>query len=163
MSGILQIKIRPEEVKKSELHSDLKKYTMAFAKEYVRIGADELTKQAQTAMNIFYSDYTPQYYDRTYDLYSNSYSRYIHNNGSIYYGGVKISANGMSPYYHGNGEPVSASMIADMGWHGFHGPDIETAPPLDYLTQILDSIKDDAEQKATKVAENLSYSVIEFV
>lgn len=63
---------------------------MAFAKEYVRIGADELTKQAQTAMNIFYSDYTPQHYDRTYDLYSNSYSRYIHNNGSIYYGELRL-------------------------------------------------------------------------
>lgn len=160
---ILHVTAKAEDVKRSDLYSDLKKYTMAFAKEYVRIGADELTKEAKNAMSMFYGDYDPQYYDRTYDLYSNSYSRYIHNNGNIYYGGVKISADGMSPYHHGNGEPVSASMIADMGWHGWHGPDIQTSPPLNYLTQILQSIEKKAEEKATNLAEGLSYSVIEFI
>ena len=77
---ILHVTAKAEDVKRSDLYSDLKKYTMAFAKEYVRIGADELTKEAKNAMSMFYGDYDPQYYDRTYDLYSNSYSRYIHNN-----------------------------------------------------------------------------------
>lgn len=163
MSLELSIKVKAEEVKKDDLRKDLKKYTMAYAKEYVRVGADELTKQAQTAMSMFYSDYDPMYYDRTYDLFSNSYSRYIHNNGNIYYGGVRISSDGMSPYHHGNGESVSASMIADMGWHGFHGPDIKTSSPLDYLSQILSSIESEAEARAEKVAESLSYSVIQFI
>ena len=72
MSLELSIKVKAEEVKKDDLRKDLKKYTMAYAKEYVRVGADELTKQAQTAMSMFYSDYDPMYYDRTYDLFSNS-------------------------------------------------------------------------------------------
>lgn len=160
---VLHVKAEAKDVKTSELYKDLKKYTMAFAKEYVQVGADELTREAQNAMNMFYGDYSPIYYNRTDDLRSNSYSKYIHNNGRYYYGGVKISADGMSPYYHGQGESVPASMIANMGWHGWHGPMIQTAPPLDYLTELLQSIEEKATEKATKLAEGLSYSVIEFI
>ena len=81
---VLHVKAEAKDVKTSELYKDLKKYTMAFSREYVQVGADELTREAQNAMNMFYGDYSPIYYNRTDDLRSNSYSKYIHNNGRYY-------------------------------------------------------------------------------
>ena len=106
------------------LEEDILKYMKTFSKEYAQEGSKQITKKAQSCIEMFYRDYTPKYYDRTYDLKNNSYVPYYHDNGKAYYGGVRITADFMSPYYSGGimnhtyTEPIT---IAQLAWHGWHG------------------------------------------
>ena len=103
------------------LEEDILKYMKTFSKAYAKEGSKQITKKAQSCIEMFYRDYTPKYYDRTYDLKDNSYVPYYHDNGKAYYGGVRITADFMSPYYSGGimnhpyTEPIT---IAQLAWHG---------------------------------------------
>ena len=150
------------------LEDDIIKYMRTFSKAYAKEGSKQITKKAQSCIEMFYRDYTPKYYDRTYDLKNNSYVPYYHDNGKAYYGGVRITADFMSPYYSGGimnhtyTEPIT---IAQLAWHGWHGDPtgyngrfepIRTTPPLDVLTDFvhnetfLNFMYKYAENKATK-------------
>ena len=88
-------------INKKALEKDVEKYLKTFAEAYADTAANEITKFAQQAIQRFYDHYTPKYYDRTDDLKKNSFSKYKHNNGNQYYGGVRISTYNMSPYVVG--------------------------------------------------------------
>ena len=115
---------------------------------------------------MFYNDYRPKYYDRTFDLLRNSYIPYLHNNGTTYYGGVRITSDLMSPYISGSYMGHASTdpyIIAQLGWHGWHGDPtgyngrfdpIRTTSPLDVLTNfvysgnLVDTISKYADKKA---------------
>lgn len=148
------------------LEKDLQKWVKTYAEAYCRQAALELTETAKYAIQKFYDDYNPRYYDRTYDLRDNSYSLYYHNNGRKIYGGVRISAINMQDYKNG----TSADDVVGWTWfegkHGFLDHDMDypiyTYPPIN----IVREKRDDAAflQKltdyATKEAKKQSYQIL---
>ena len=91
------------------LEEDILKYMKTFSKAYAKEGSKQITKKAQSCIEMFYRDYTPKYYDRTYDLKNNSYVPYYHDNGKAYYGGVRITAD-----FEGHPSLIPASEISEL-------------------------------------------------
>lgn len=132
------------------LEEDILKYMKIFSKAYAQEGSKQITKKAQSCIEMFYKDYTPKYYNRTFDL-KNSYVLYYHDNGKSFYGGVRITADFMSLYYSGGvmnhtyTEPITVAQLAWHGWHGDptgyngHFNPIRTTPPLDILTDFVNN------------------------
>lgn len=126
------------ELNEKALQKDIKKYLKTYAEAYCKQAAKEITQMASYAIQKFYDDYTPRYYNRTDDLLKNSYSPYYHDNGKAIYGGVRISSANMQPY---KGAGISQYEIASTAWldglHGFrhHNPSdwILTFPPVDMV------------------------------
>ena len=157
----------------SGLEGDIRKYLKTYAKSYAKQAEKQFTKNAQTCIEMFYNDYSPIYYDRTFDLLNNSYKPYFKNNGTAYYGGVRITADFMSPYYSGsvmNNNTTDPIIIAQLGWHGWHGDPtgyngrfepIHTSSPLDRLINfasneyVVSAINKYAEKKA--LSQNYKY------
>lgn len=152
----------------SGIESDVKKYLRTYAKAYTKEASKQLTIKAQSCIEMFYRDYSPLYYDRTYDLLNNSYKQYYRSNGTTYYGGVRITSDFMKPYYSGsimNHDYTDPIVIAQLGWHGWHGDPtgyngrfapIHTTSPLDKLLDFANNeyfvmaIEKYAEKKALK-------------
>lgn len=148
-------------VNNKELQKDISKYLKTYAEAYCKQAAKEITEMASEAIQKFYDDYTPNYYNRTDDLLNNSYSPYYHNNGKAIYGGVRISSANMQPY---KGAGISQYEIASSAWrqglHGFEQRDkdnrIHTFPPI-VMVQIgmgnkkfLDRLNDVGSEAAKK-------------
>lgn len=118
-----------------KLEEDIDLYVKTFAKAYAHEAAKEITKLAQLAIQRFYDDYTPRYYNRTDDLLKNSYKPYVHNNGRAIYGGVVVTHKNMDEY---RGAGISTEEIANATWRwGCHGYEkreldrrINTFPPF---------------------------------
>ena len=132
------------------LEEDILKYMKTFSEAYAKEGSKQITQKAKSCIEMFYRDYPNQkYYDRTYDLKNNSYIPYYHDNGKACYGGVRITANFMSPYYSGgimNHSYTEPIVIAQLAWHGWHGDPtgyngrfdpIKTTSPLEILTDFV--------------------------
>ena len=149
-----------------DLERDLEKWIRTYAEAYCKKAAIELTETAKYAIQKFYNDYTPKYYDRTFDLRDNSYSLYYHNNGRKIYGGVRISADKMQDYKDGT------SAVDVVGWtwfegrHGFRGRDVDypiyTYPPINIVKEKRDdaSFLRELTNHATKEAKKQSYSIL---
>lgn len=139
------------EINIKDLENDILKYMRTFSKAYAKEGEKQITKKAKYCIEKFYSDYSPIYYDRTYDLKDNSYVSYYHDNGKTFYGGVRITSDFMNPYYSGgimNHKYTDPIVIAQLGWHGWHGDPsgyngrfepIHTTPPLDILRDFINN------------------------
>lgn len=150
----------------NEIEKDLKKWVKTYAEAYCRKAAIELTKTAKYAIQKFYDDYKPRYYDRTFDLKYNSYALYYHNNGKKIYGGVRISADKMQDYKNG----TSANDVVGWTWfegrHGFLGHDIDypiyTYPPINIVREKCDNpiFLKELTNYATKEAKKQSYSIL---
>lgn len=160
----------------SGIKADVKKYLKTYCEAYTKEASAKLTDMAQSSIEMFYQDYTPIYYDRTYDLLNNSYAQYYKNNGKAYYGGVRITADFMKPYYSGgimNRNYTEPIVIAQLGWHGWHGDPtgyngifqpIHTTSPLDTLLSFSKSknfIKG-VEKYAEKNAISQKYKYLQF-
>lgn len=164
----IEAKINKDVMK--NIRNDVEKYLKTYAKESSKYAAKKLTEKAQYCMEYFYNDYSPKYYDRTYDLRDNSYSLYIHNNGNVYYGGVKISSDNMSPYYSSfskvnTSDYTDPIIIAQLGWNGYHGnfePVHTTPTPLEMLKEYFYSneFHDDVKEYASKKAKEQSYKYL---
>ena len=156
-------------VDKVKLEKDLKKYGECFCRTYANKAADEITKFAKVAIEQFYNDYSPLYYNRTDDLKNNSYFRYYKDNGKTVRGGVRISSKNMKDYVNGN-QITSAYDVATWTWlHGYHGylrhdpmQRIYTFPPVVMVEMAIgdpvfqQKLIDTASNKAKK----LNYSVL---
>lgn len=123
-------------VNEKDLKDDVEKFLRSYAESYVQKAKHDITEFAKSAILEFYEEYTPTYYDRTFDLRDKSYSPYYRNTGKALYGGVTINTRNMQDY-----KGATAYEVADMSWiHGFHGDPngyngrfspIRTAPPID--------------------------------
>jgi hypothetical protein len=156
------------EIDISGIEKDILKYMQTFSEAYAKEGSKQITKKTDLCMEMFYNDYTPAFYGRTYDLRYNSFVPYYHNNGKSYYGGVRITSDFMDVYYSGgimNYTSTDPFIVAQLSWHGWHGnptgyngqfTPIRTTSPLDVLTDFvnsqsfLSSITNHAEKVATK-------------
>jgi hypothetical protein len=151
-----------------DLEEDILKYMKTFSKTYAKEGSKQIVKKTKSCIEMFYNDYSPKFYNRTFDLKNNSYDPYYHDNGKAFYGGVRITADFMSPYYSGGimdnnyTEPI---VIAQLAWHGWHGDPtgyngrfepIRTTSPLAVLQDFvhnkafLDSIYEYADKKSSQ-------------
>jgi len=159
------------------LQKDINKYLKTFAETYCKQAAKEITNIAEDAINKFYDDYSPIYYDRTFDLLHNSYSPYYHNNGKAIYGGVRISSHKMQDYInsYGMGGQWSTTSAFDVvswtwkaGYHGYEGGEssrpIHTFPPIAMVQMEMGnkSFLDKLQKNASSIAEKQQYSVLTF-
>lgn len=85
-------------VQPEQIRADIKKFVEIYCKAGARIASEEFTRRAEDAIMNFYLDYSPTWYDRTYNMLENSYSKWYKNNSNIIYGGVKISSDKMGAY-----------------------------------------------------------------
>lgn len=169
----IEAKINKDVMK--DIQADVKKYLETYARESSKYAAKKLTEKAQYCIEQFYKDYSPDYYDRTYDLRDNSYSPYVHNNGRVYFGGVRISSDDMSPYYSGfskvnTSDYTDPIVIAQLGWHGYHGHPVAygnfkpiiTPAPLGMLKEYFqsDEFNDGVREYATKKAKENEYKYL---
>lgn len=150
-----------------QLQKDINKYLKTFAETYCKQAAEEITNMAEDAINKFYDDYIPYYYNRTYDLLNNSYSPYYHNNGRNVYGGVRIHSTNMQPYRYAG---ISKFEIASSTWReGLRGEEvgsirIHTFPPITMVQMEMGnkSFLNRLQKNASNVAEKQHYSFLTF-
>lgn len=148
------------------LENDIKRWMKTYAEAYCKQAAIELTETAKHAIQKFYDDYNPRYYDRTDDLKDNSYSLYYHNNGKRIYGGVKISAANMSDYKNGTTADDVVGWTWFEGKHGFYDHDMDypifTYPPINIVKEKRNdpAFLKKLDNLATKEAQKQSYDVL---
>lgn len=129
---------------KQGLRKDIIKMFRASMSAYCKKAADELTKTAEYAMQDFYNDYKPKWYDRTYDLKNKSYSRYYRNHGNRFSGGVSIGSEEMKTHYKNANELeerdpyLIASTAWESGLHGIYGWHTEEGSNGIIPMQIID-------------------------
>ena len=147
------------------LEKDLEKWVKSYSEGYCKQAASLITLMARDAIDLFYAQYVPIYYNRTDDLLHNSYSPYYHNNGRTIYGGVRINSDKMQPY---KGAGITEHQIAYNAWqhgeHGFENKDpgqkIHTYPPIDMVRHAMGEKKflDDLNKHALAVAKKEKYT-----
>lgn len=159
------------------LMKECDQYQRTFATTYCSKAADELTKTAETAIEIFYSDYEPTWYERTSPSnLKKSYRRYYRNNGHMVYGGVYIGSEYMDTYYKENGndllerDPYLVVATAwEYGLHGIYGWHTEKGNtgfrPLDlieekikdakFLNNLYETAKNTANANAGEIIKSL--------
>lgn len=156
-------------INKKDLEKDIEIWMNSYAKAYCHKAAEEITRMAKNAIDLYYSSYTPIYYNRTDDLKNNSYSPYYHNNGRIIYGGVLISADKMQPY---KGAGITKEEIAMSAWrqgvHGFKNGNpqdvIHTYPPIAMVQMAMYDKKflNDLDKYAHWISGQEKYIYIKF-
>lgn len=151
-------------INKNAIKKDVEKYLKTFAKTYADEASKELTNAASNKIGQYYKDYTPKYYDRTDDLLKNSFSKYTHNNGRKYYGGVLINSEKMQSYHNDK-----AYTVAFNSWvEGYHGDPtgyggkfepIRTTPPLNMLLDTFENkdFRNKIKAIASKKAKSQKY------
>ena len=157
------------EFNEKAMQKDIEKWMKTYAETYCKQAAKEITNMAKDAIQKFYDDYTPRYYNRTFNLKIGSYSPYYHNNGRNIYGGVRISSANMDEY---KGAGISAYEIATSAWrHGLHGFEerdknnrIHTFPPIAMIQMGMGDKKflDRLQENANNVARKQNYSTFSF-
>lgn len=161
----------------AEIDADIKKFVEIYCKTGAKIAGEEFEKRAKKAIQAFYNDYSPTWYDRTGNMMNNSFRKYYHNNSDIIYGGVKISSENMFSYppkkwsgtpVPGPNYPYGQSNPDSILFGVWEVGDRVTArashPPLWHLRrmtvlnhQLITSIK----KRAMQAACSASYSVIQ--
>lgn len=101
-----------------QLYDDLKKYGEQFCVGMATKARDMLTTSAEIAIEMFYQDYTPIYYQRHYyNFREKSFKKFYENkHGHIVRGGVELSSDSMDDIYQD-----SKNEVFDMVYAGYHG------------------------------------------
>ena len=141
------------------LRADIKLYLKTVAIAYGKLAADAGPKAAKQAIEMFYSSYGPYIYRRTGNLKDNSYERYYKNNGSVVYGGVRISSDKMDEYKYGN---WSAATVASRTWAGGAHGNVHTFPPLSMAEMQLASMSASIEDEAIAIGKSRGYDTLIF-
>ena len=145
-----------------DIEDDLDLYTKTYASAAAHRGAEEITNYAKIAVDNFYSSYSPEYYNRWDNFRAGSYSLYLKNNGDIYYGGVKLSSEGMFDYPNAGISTDDVFRIAMFG--GIHGsPSVAVSTPP--RNMIQDFVKNESflnmvQDVAAKEARSQNYKVL---
>lgn len=154
MKEDIKIKI-PEDLK-----IDLQKFGINIAKNIAISARESITSEYVNAIELFYNSYTPQQYDRKWQL-RKSYRPYYRNaHGTRFHGGVEICTDKMEDVHSDPNEVVLSYALA--GWHGNPNRGIYTHPPIyehienyrDIFFGYIDLIANDAISKAKKKVIN---------
>ena len=145
----------------SALKADLEKYGKIWASTCAHKAAEDITNMAKMAVAQFYGAYSPNMYQRTGNIAGGSYSKYLKNNGSIYYGGVKFSPEKMSEY---SGAGISTGEIySRVIFQGLHGT-TKTRAPHDIVNRLYQngSFRDAVDEAGHAAAKSAGYSLLSF-
>ena len=101
-----------------QLPKEIIEYAQKATAKTAQLIADKMTETAKYAINKFYDDYTPMYYNRHYfNFKNNSFRRYYKNQHSkTFIGGVELTPERMQDVYQ---DPVRE--VFDSVYAGFHG------------------------------------------
>lgn len=157
-------------IDKQAIQADVEKFVKIYCSTGARITADIFTKIASLTIQEFYNDYSPKYYDRTFDMRDNSYKKYLHNNGRSYTGGVRISPNSLDSYKrtpgpnYPYGQSNPTSIFYGVWYDGYRGPHANSSEsPLDKLIRnTVDSphLVEEICTQARRMAASSGYKVI---
>lgn len=148
----------------SDLKKDIQKYGNNIAKNIAIEAKEKLTSEYRYSVEEFYNSYTPEEYERTWQL-RKSYRPYYRNaHGTRYHGGVEICVDKMKDTHSEPNEIVLGFALS--GWHGHPNRGIYTPPYIyehvehyrDILFDYIDLIAAHAIEKSKK--EN--YKVLDF-
>ena len=127
------------------LEKDILKYLKTFSKAYAQEASKQFTQQAKTCIEMFYKDYTPNYYDKTFDLLNSSYAPYFNDNGKSYCGGVRITSLFITQHLS-SGYTNNTYTSTQLAWHRLNDDPtgynenfthIRTISPLTVLTNMV--------------------------
>lgn len=122
---------------------ECRKKCRALANKY----SEKITNAYYDAISLYYGDYDPEYYDRTYDLRRSAVKR-VKDRGRDVWGGVSISADRMSDYKSDTAEYVLfQTILGDDGT--VHGtPAIPSSINVyDYVVDYIKNIYDDVKSE----------------
>lgn len=155
---------------KDDLIRDLKNYSSAVCVSLASKVRDEMYKEAQMAIEEFYNDYDPLYYNRHYyNFRKNSFKKYYKNpHNSIIYGGIELTPSELDDIYRADTDYVFN--LVYLGYHGnvnmlpyniFNIPPTMEPTPLeilldkrDFLVKHIDNYKKEAINKANNGSYN---------
>lgn len=105
---------------------DVDKYLRNYAYGYAKAAAEDMTSAAEKYVQMFYDDYKPKAYDRTFNFRDNSYEKVLNNEEDRCVGGVWLNSENMSNYerYIGLGKgwkQISPEYIWEQSMEGWHG------------------------------------------
>lgn len=158
----------------NDIQEDMEKYTKNIAKEMTKKIADEMTKVAQSAMESFYANYSPVYYNR-HNNFLKSYKRYYRNHDPKFYGGVELLMFEIPDVYSGsNSTPLNVFWRVYNGYHGIasfqsakgtikHEVPIMSPSPIDIIEEKYEEILANLpsyEADAAKTAKKSGYARI---
>lgn len=161
-----------------DLIDDFKKYAKEINKAIVKLGVDRQTHAAKGIMSQYYGEYTPKWYERTWNLRFNSTIKPYKNSKSKQ-GGVTISSEGMTDYEprtfgahpaDSNKEPRPAALIWYsmwiQGYHGFDGKILYRGEyadtPYQELINARDRMQPRIKKQAIQVAQKQRYKALKF-
>lgn len=134
----------------TELEGAVKDECRKKCRKLANLYSRKITQAYYNAISLYYADYDPQYYSRTYDLRRSAVKR-VKDRGRDVWGGVSISADRMSDYKSDSAEYVLFNTIlADDGTvHG--NPDIPAGINVyDYVVDYVQHMFDDVRKEANK-------------
>lgn len=101
-----------------DLITDIEHYCSNIAKYAAIEAREDLYKTAQNAIDYFYDEWQPTYYERHYyNLKEKSFKKYYHNNhNKTYSGGIELSYEWMDDIYRADTE-----LIFNLVYAGYHG------------------------------------------
>ena len=135
-----------------EIAFEIKDYSKNVSKYSAIAASNELVFASYDAIEKFYDDYEPEYYDRHYtNFLKRSYKKYYHNNrDTVFSGGVELSSDFLKDLYRGSTELVF-NLVIMTGAHGldaWNQQDIRPSnpykrmspPPIELITMERDYI-----------------------
>lgn len=143
------------------LKADLQKYAKIWASTCAHEAANGITDMAKMAVAQFYGAYSPVVYRRTGNISGGSYSKYLKNNGRIYYGGVGFSSSGMGEYAHAG---ISTDEIySRVIFSGLHGK-VASAAPYNIVSAIYNNpvFMNQCDEAGHAAARSAGYSILSF-
>lgn len=142
------------------LKRDIDKYYKSFIDAFIEDGTKLLEDEANTYIAYYYSDYKPDFYERTYDFLNNSVKSYVNKNAHCGY--VDLLNDIYDEHYiYGGG--ITDIEIRRVSWIGFHGTGGYTIPsPFQYLMEFYygNEFRNKAISKAKKIANSNSYTYL---
>ncbi len=147
----------------NSLKKDIKKYAENIAKSMAKSVRDDMKKEYLYVIEKFYAEYTPKYYFRWDELW-NTYEPYYHNSSPNFYGGIILTANGMTESLYHNRNSAYTSFLN--GYHGHPSLGIYSKiRPYEHMIRYRDNIIshiDIYNTKAINEARKASYSILQF-
>ena len=139
-----------------DLKYDLQKFGNNIAKNIAVAARESITSEYASAVEEFYNSYTPEQYERKWQLRRSFRPYYRNPHGTRYHGGVEITTDKMKDVHQDSNEVVLSYALG--GWHGNPNRGIYTHPPIydhiekyrDVFFGYIDLVAEDAIAKAKK-------------
>lgn len=97
---------------------DLNKFYLTFAQAATKEAATRIEKFARQEMIGYYTEYSPEQYERTMQMYNHSFKKFNYRGKNAYEGGIFVNANFTDHEPKGITEQEIYESVWDYGLHG---------------------------------------------